>query len=61
MGQTHTLAILLTILFHTLEQVGTVIEFVTIAPFWRFSRFPAVFQTRCESLWSVIDLVTRGL
>ena len=29
MGQTHTLAILLTILFDTLEQVGAVIEFVT--------------------------------
>jgi len=31
MGQTHTLAILLTILFHTLEQLGPVIEFVTTA------------------------------
>ena len=33
MGQTHTLAILLTILFHTLEQVRTVIEFATFGHF----------------------------
>ena len=33
MGQSHTLAILLTILFHTLEQVGPVIEFATFAHF----------------------------
>ena len=33
MGHSHTLAILLTILFHTLEQVVTVIEFVTTASF----------------------------
>jgi len=33
MGQTHTLAILLTILFDTLEQVVTVIGFVSIVHF----------------------------
>jgi len=37
MGQTHTLAILLTILFHTLEQVETVIEFAS------FARFSVIF------------------
>ena len=33
MRHSHTLAILLTILFHTLEQVVTVIEFVTFGHF----------------------------
>jgi len=38
MGQTHTLAILLTILFHTLEQVKAATEFAALLHFGRFSR-----------------------
>jgi len=43
MRQTHTLAILLTILFHTLEQVGVVIEFAMIGHFGVIFRFRAWF------------------
>jgi len=43
MGQTHTLAILLTILFHTLEQVEAMIEFATIGHFGVIFRFLARF------------------
>jgi len=43
MGHSHTLAILLTILFHTLEQVGAAIEFAPIVRFEVIFRFRARF------------------
>jgi len=43
MGHSHTLAILLTILFHTLEQDEATIEFVMFSHFGVIFRFRAMF------------------
>jgi|GEM_PF-3667180 len=50
MGQTHTLAKLLTILFHTLEQVGTSIGVVA------YVRFGVIFRFRA----GVLKHIVRG-
>jgi len=53
MGQTHTLAILLTILFHTLEQVVTTIEFASFAHFGLIFRFRARFLKHAKSVYGL--------
>ena len=53
MGQTHTLAILLTILFHTLEQVEAAIEFAAIRSFW--GDFPISREVFSNMLRGFVD------